>query len=57
VTQEDPAGGTLQNAEKETILRALQTANGNQTKAAQSLGMGRNTLWRKMKKYGIDARA
>ena len=52
----EPAGGALQNAEKETILHALQAANGNQTKAAQALGMGRNTLWRKMKKYGIDPR-
>jgi DNA-binding NtrC family response regulator len=48
--------GAKQGAEKETILQALQEANGNQTRAAQALGMGRNTLWRKMKKYGIDGR-
>jgi len=46
----------MQNAEKEMILRALQAADGNQTRAAQALDMGRNTLWRKMKKYGIDSR-
>jgi DNA-binding NtrC family response regulator len=40
--------------EREAIVRALQQGNGNQTKAAQILGMGRNTLWRKMKKYGIS---
>jgi len=51
-----PTGGTIRGAEKDTILRALQEAGGNQTKAAQALGMGRNTLWRKMKKYGIDSR-
>jgi DNA-binding NtrC family response regulator len=51
------AGSSLQNAEKETILRALRDAGGNQTRAAAALGMGRNTLWRKMKKYGIESRA
>jgi DNA-binding NtrC family response regulator len=45
---------TMESAEKETILRALKEADGNQTKAARALGMGRNTLWRKMKKHGID---
>ena len=50
------AGGTLQGAEKETIVRALRDADGNQTRAAEALGMGRNTLWRKMKKYGIESR-
>ena len=52
----ETAGRTMQSAEKEMILRALQAADGNQTKAAQALDMGRNTLWRKMKKYGIDSR-
>jgi len=52
----DTAGRTMQSAEKEMILRALQAADGNQTRAAQALEMGRNTLWRKMKKYGIDSR-
>ncbi len=48
--------GSLQNAERDTILRALREAGGNQTRAAIALGMGRNTLWRKMKKYGIESR-
>ncbi|MGO9308393.1 MAG: sigma-54-dependent transcriptional regulator [Spirochaetia bacterium] len=45
----------LQGAERETIIRALREADGNQTRAAEALGMGRNTLWRKIKKYGIDS--
>jgi DNA-binding NtrC family response regulator len=53
----ETAGRTMQSAEKEMILRALQAADGNQTRAAQALDMGRNTLWRKMKKYGIDSRS
>jgi transcriptional regulator with PAS, ATPase and Fis domain len=40
--------------EREAIVRALQAGDGNQTKAARILGMGRNTLWRKIKKYRID---
>jgi two-component system, NtrC family, response regulator AtoC len=51
-----PASRTVQGAEKETIVRALNDAQGNQTKAAETLGMARNTLWRKMKKYGIDGK-
>jgi two-component system response regulator AtoC len=52
-----PAGeATLQGAERDAILRALRDAEGNQTRAAEALGMGRNTLWRKMKKYGIGSR-
>jgi DNA-binding NtrC family response regulator len=42
------------DAERETILAALEEANGNRTKAARILGMGRTTLWRKLKEYGIE---
>jgi DNA-binding NtrC family response regulator len=51
----DSAGGTSQGAEKDAIMQVLLANEGNQTKAARALGMGRNTLWRKMKKYGIDS--
>jgi DNA-binding NtrC family response regulator len=44
-----------ESSERDAILKALQEGNGNQTRAARILGVGRNTLWRKMKKYGIDA--
>jgi DNA-binding NtrC family response regulator len=43
----------LHGAEREIIIRALRESEGNQTQAAEALGMGRNTLWRKLKKYGI----
>jgi two-component system response regulator AtoC len=46
---------TIHGAEREAILRALREADGNQTRAAETLRMGRNTLWRKMKKYGIES--
>jgi transcriptional regulator with PAS, ATPase and Fis domain len=54
---ESSAGGAIQHAEREAIVRALREADGNQTRAAGALGMGRNTLWRKMKKYMIESRA
>jgi DNA-binding NtrC family response regulator len=40
-------------AERATILAALEEAGGKRTRAAQILGMGRTTLWRKLKEYGI----
>jgi len=43
----------VENVEKTTIERAIQKHKGNLTKAANELGMGRSTLYRKMKKYKI----
>ena len=39
--------------EKHMIMEALVRAAGRKNRAAASLGWGRSTLWRKMKKYGI----
>jgi len=39
--------------EKKRILAALANNNGNRTKAAVELGLGRSTLWRKINNYGI----
>lgn len=40
--------------EREAIRRALEEAQGNRTRAAAALGMGRTTLWQKLKAYGLD---
>jgi len=40
--------------EKASILRALDESSGNRTRAAALLGMGRTTLWQKLKAYGIE---
>jgi transcriptional regulator of acetoin/glycerol metabolism len=50
---EEEALGPLQSAEVIAIREALDRHRGNRTKAAEDLGVSRNTLWRKMKKYGI----
>jgi DNA-binding NtrC family response regulator len=41
-------------AERDIIVRALAEADGVKTEAARILGMGRTTLWRKLKEYGIQ---
>jgi transcriptional regulator of acetoin/glycerol metabolism len=40
---------TLQEAERHAIIRAGRVFQGNQTKMSNALGIGRTTLWRKMK--------
>ncbi|MGH7719016.1 MAG: sigma-54 interaction domain-containing protein, partial [Gemmatimonadaceae bacterium] len=41
------------NDERAQILAALEKADGVRARAADLLGMGRTTLWRKLKKYGV----
>lgn len=42
---------TLEAFEIDYIERVLRTCKHNQARAARILGIGRNTLWRKLKKY------
>lgn len=46
---------TLKEQETEHILNALRMADGNRTQAAKLLGIDRVSLWRKLKKLGIDS--
>ncbi|MFO8056629.1 MAG: sigma 54-interacting transcriptional regulator [bacterium] len=41
-------------SEEDMIRQTLERKAGNRRKAARELGMHRTTLWRKMKKYGLD---
>jgi len=45
---------SLEEMEKNYILRVLKESNGNQSKASQLLGIDRKTLYLKLKKYGIN---
>lgn len=45
---------SLEDMERDYILRVLREAGGNQSKASQLLGIDRKTLYLKLKKYGID---
>lgn len=44
----------LNDMEKKQIIHALEQAKGNRTLAAALLGIGRTTLYNKMKAYGIE---
>jgi transcriptional regulator of acetoin/glycerol metabolism len=44
----------LEGAEAVAIRETLERHRGNRTRAARELGVSRNTLWRKMRKYGIE---
>ena len=41
----------LDELEKRHILEVVKACRGNQAEAAKRLGIGRSTLWRKLKKY------
>ena len=40
--------------EKELLVQILESCNHTQTKAAQRLGINRNTLYKKLKEYGLE---
>jgi DNA-binding NtrC family response regulator len=44
---------TLAAVEKRHILTALQACGGNRQETAAALGIGVNTLWRRLKSYGL----
>jgi len=45
---------TLSEYEKEIIIKTLKETEGNKRKAAKSLNIGVTTLYRKLKRYGIE---
>lgn len=45
---------TINELESEAIENAIHSFNGNLTEAAKALGIGRATLYRKVKQYNID---
>ena len=45
---------TLDDLERQAILRALAESRGNKKKAAELLGIQRPTLYNKMKRYAIE---
>lgn len=48
-----PTGLSLEETEKQMILRALKACEGNRTRAAQQLGISRRTLHRKLNEYDL----
>jgi two-component system response regulator HydG len=50
---EPPAVVPLEETEKQAILNALHYTAGDRAQAAQLLGIGRTTLYRKLKQYKL----
>jgi DNA-binding NtrC family response regulator len=53
--EESDSGFTLlESVEKNTIIQTLKEAGGNKLETAKRLGIGRQTLYNKIKAYGIE---
>ena len=50
---ESTGSNKLEDIERDTILRVLDSCRGNLTKAAKELGISRSTLYLKIEKYGL----
>lgn len=48
-------GMTMEDVEREAIRAALESVAGNRRKAAEILGIGERTLYRKIAKYDLEA--
>jgi len=42
------------NNERDNLLKVLRQVNGNQSEAARLMGVSRVTIWKRIKKYGIN---
>jgi two-component system response regulator HydG len=47
----------LEELERRAILRALQEAGGDKLAAARLLGIGKTTLYRKLKQYETEVQS
>jgi DNA-binding NtrC family response regulator len=48
-------GMTMEDMERQAIRAALEEVRGNRRKAADLLGIGERTLYRKISKYGLES--
>ncbi len=49
-----PAQQTLSDVERTHVLQTLERCGWNHSRTAEALGIGRTTLWRKLKEYGLE---
>ncbi|MGD0921736.1 MAG: sigma-54 dependent transcriptional regulator [Terriglobia bacterium] len=51
---QDQETATLKELERRAIVQALEATHGDRLRAAQRLGIGKTTIYRKIKEYGIE---
>ena len=51
---QDQETATLKELERRAILQALEATHGDRLRAAKQLGIGKTTIYRKIKEYGIE---
>jgi len=54
VEENRPESLSLQNNEKDLIVKALEKHNGRRNRAADELGISQRTLYRKIKQYNLE---
>ncbi len=54
VEEARPESLSLQNNEKDLIIKALEKHKGRRNKAADELGISQRTLYRKIKQYNLE---
>ena len=53
-SEADQTVTSLQQVERRAILKALEETGGDRLRAAKLLGIGKTTIYRKLKEYGLD---
>ncbi len=53
VREDRESANTLQDLERRAIIGALETTGGDRVRAARLLGIGKTTIYRKLKEYGL----
>jgi transcriptional activator for dhaKLM operon len=54
LSKHKPRAEPLRDSERISILHALEASPGNLSRVAEQLGIGRTTLYRKLKKHGLE---
>jgi DNA-binding NtrC family response regulator len=50
----EPAASSLEDVEREAIRRALHDSNGQRRAAARRLGISESTLYKRIRRYGLE---
>jgi transcriptional regulator of acetoin/glycerol metabolism len=53
-TSETSTTFTVDKVQKDALVDLLRETGGNQSEAARRLGVSRITIWKRIKKYGIN---